>query len=224
MPAAERTTAIVKTNGFKKRRSGRLMPSPSGADLRRYFLVEQQGMSVDEVCRVERTNVLNVQASVDYVKEWKLRNSTAMLETKAIEVAMAQMDSAGLVLQRGMKAEKVVFVNQETGKIKKVPDIAMQLQTVDRVLRTIEITQPKSPLVQNNQQNVFGTPGGGFGSAVSFESILRRKREQKGLVNSQEAEIIQAEMTHAESVDAEFKDLGGADDEDEGEDEDDDAE
>lgn len=202
------------------------MPSPAGKDMRRWYQHKAQGMSVEEIARLEETNPLNVQASLDYMDEWKLRNSLEILGTKAVEIAMRNMDEHGRTIQRGMKAEKVVYVNQATGKVKKAPDIAMQLKAAAENRALIETVQPKGPALQLNQQNNFGMPGGGgFGPTASFEAILRKKREEKGLVNSQEAEIIAAELTHEEAIADEFKDLGGEDDGDDGdEDEDDDAE
>jgi len=187
--------------------------------LHHWFLVERGGMTVEQVAAKYNLTVFKVQESIDYVKEWQSRNSLSFLETKAIEVVMSQMDSIGKVHQRGMQAEKVVFVNQKTGRVKKMPDIAMQLKAVAEVRNLMATVQPKGPALQLNQQNNFGMPGGGgFAPGRSFEQILRQKREAKGLVNSQDAEIIEAEMTHAESLADEFKDLGGEDDGDEEED------
>lgn len=220
-----KTTAIVRSpkTGFKKRPPAtRYMPSPSGADLRRWSQIEGMGMSADQVAAIEKTNILNVQASLDYIKEWKMRNSTAMLETKAVEVAMAQMDDIGKLYQRGMKAEKVLFVHPKTGKVKKGPDIAMQLKTAGEVRALIETVQPKGPALQVNQQFNNGVGGTAFGSSVSFEAILRKKREEHGLANSQDVQIIEGELSHEEQIADEFKDFGGTDDDEDDDEEDED--
>jgi hypothetical protein len=116
-----------------------------------------------------------------------------------------------------MKAEKVIFVDKETGKVKTHPDTAMRLKTVEQVRGMMETVQPKTPALQLNQQfNAGGIAGGGFGPGMSFEQILRKKREQIGLANEQEIE--EAEVVSAEDEIAdEFKDFG--EDEEEVEDE-----
>lgn len=221
MPAtAKKSAAIVKAR-LKSKPARRAMPSPSALDMHRWTQVEVMGLSIEQIAALGKTNVLNVQDSIDYIKEWKFRHSTGMLETKLIEVTMAQMDGVSRVFDQGLKAEKVVYVNQKTGKVKKAPDMGMRLKTVEGIRSLVETSLPKGPAVQLNQQFNNGMPGSGFGPRMSFEAILREKREARGLVNAQEAEILQAEMTHAESVADEFKDLGG---DDEDEEEDDDAE
>lgn len=222
MPAAAKKTRALAIVKPQARGGRRFMPSPGSADLRRWFMFDTLGMTEQAIAEKEKTNPLNVRDSIDYIKEWKFRNSTAMLDTKFVEVVMSQLDDVGKVYQRGMKAEKVVYVNQKTGKVKKMPDIAMQLKTAAEIRNAVDTIHPKGPLVQNNQQNNFGAAGGGgYGPGASFEAILRKKREEKGLLNSQDTEIMDAELTHEESVADEFKDFGGSGDDDEDEDEDD---
>lgn len=217
--------AIKRPGDYRRQGERRPMPSPGKTDLRRWFLFDTMQMTEQAIADKEKTSVLNVHDSIEYIKEWKFRNSTAMLDTKFIEVVMSQMDDVGRVYQRGMKAEKVVHVNQKTGKVKKMPDIAMQLKTAAEIRSAVETVHPKGPALQFNQQNNIGVGGGGYGPGASFEAILRKKREEKGLLNSQEAEIIEGELTHAEQIQDEFKDFGGSDDDgddgddDEGDDE-----
>src|SRR5580658_3379599 len=171
------------------------------AALHHWVQVEHFGKTMEQVAAEEKTTVMEVQRSINYVKEWQIGNSTALLQTKFIEIAMKRMESMGKVYDRGMKAEKVIFVNQKTGRVKKAPDIPMQLKTAEAVRGILETVQPKGPALQLNQQNNFGVPSsGGFGTTMSFEAILRKKREEKGLINSQDAEIIQAELTDAETI------------------------
>jgi hypothetical protein len=197
----------------KKQIAKRTMPNPAGRDLHRWFKYEGMGMTVDQIAQEEGSNVLTVQSSIDYMKEYKFRNQTSILEAKAVSVCMDQMDGMGEVLKRGMKAEKVIYVNKETGEAKTAPDIAMQLKAVDRVQSLIEKVQPKTPLLQSNTQVNFGIGGNGSGSGMSFEAVLRKKRGEKGLANEQEVEAIEAELTHEESVAKEFEDFGGDDEE-----------
>jgi len=199
------------------------MPSPGPTDLKRWYLMEVDGLSVDQIAAKQGRKPFEVQASIDYIKEWEFRNSMRMLNAKTVSVAMNNLDGVDRVFGQGLKADKVIFVNKETGAVKKAPDIATRLKTVESIRSFIETVQPKAPGLQLNQQFVGGQVAGGYGSAVSFESILRKKREARGLINSQDAEIIHAEMTHEEQIADEFKDFGGSgDDEDDDEDEDED--
>jgi hypothetical protein len=196
------------------------VPSPGHTDLHRWFQAEGLGMSVEQIAAKEKRKTWQVQASLDYVKEWKARNRVDMIETKFVEVAFAQMDEVSKALSEGLKAEKVIHVDRATGEVKQVPDIAMRLKTVDKVRNLVETAQPKTPGLQLNQQFNAGLTINGSPAGNSFEAILRKKREARGLLNAQSEEAIEAEMTHAEAVADEFKDLGGDDDGDE----DDDAE
>lgn len=198
------------------------MPSPGPTDLKRWYMVECEGLSVEKIAAIQGRKVFEVQASIDYIKEWEFRNSMRMLNAKTISVAMNNLDGVNRVFGQGLKAEKVIFVNKETGKVKTAPDIATRLKTAESIRSFIETVQPKAPAVQFNQQVNGGQVSGGYGSAVSFESILRKKREQRGLINAQDAEIIHEEMTQEEQIADEFKDLGGDDDEDEDDEEGDD--
>ena len=221
MPAtAQKNHSHLQTPDRKKAPPLRQFQSPRAVDIRRWFQF-REGSSIDQIAAQDGRSPTVIQESIDRVKEWKETNSLDMLSTKTIEVAMRQMESVGDVLQRGMNAEKVIFVNQATGRVKKAPDIAMQLKSVAEVRGLFETVQPKGPLLQNNTQNNFGSPGFSGGSTLSFEAILRKKREAKGLLNAQDAEIIHEEMTHEESVADEFKDLGGDDEDEDGDEEDD---
>ena len=193
----------------------RNLASPTEADLRRWFQIEGLQKTEAQLAAEEGVNPLTVKASIDRIKEWTFRNQLSVLNVKAVQVLMDQLDGVSTVFKDGMKAEKVIFVDKETGKVKTHPDTAMRLKTVEQVRGMMETVQPKTPLVQNNTQfNAGGIAGGGFGPGRSFEHILRKKREQIGLANEQEIE--EAEVVSAEDEIAdEFKDFGG----DEGEDE-----
>jgi len=219
MPAArkKKETSLSIINRLKAPRKA--MPSPGDTDLRRWYMHDSLGLTEEQIAKRENTSVPIVQASLEYVKEWKFRNSSAFLDTKFIEIITDQLDDVALVYQRGMKATKVVHIDRETGKITSKPDMAMQLKTATEIRSAIETIHPKGPLIQNNQQNNFGSSGGGYGGGMSFEAILRKKREEKGLINSQEAQLIEAELTHEESIADEFKDFGGSGDDDDNEDE-----
>jgi hypothetical protein len=185
-------------------------------DFRRWFQVETLGMSIEQVALKENCRVSTVEDSINRLKEWQFRNRISVLETKAIEVLMQRVDGMGEVYDRGMQAEKAVHVNRETGVATMVPDIAMQLKTVEGMRGLIETVQPKTPLVNSNTQYNLGVMVNGAPAGNSFEAILRKKREARGLLNSETEGSASAPQTHAEEIDAEFKDLGGDDDGEDG--------
>jgi hypothetical protein len=115
-----KSTALTKTHYFKKREPAkRGMPQPSHIDLNRWYLHEYQGKSVDDIAKIQGKRPFEVQASLDYISEWKFRNQVALLDAKLVSVVMHEMDGMGKVLADGMKAEKVVHVNHDTGKIRR---------------------------------------------------------------------------------------------------------
>jgi hypothetical protein len=200
----------------------RHMPQPNAKDMSYWYLHEQRGLAVDEIANLKGVKSFAVQASLDYVQEWKHRNNLQNVEAKLNFEIMKSLDGVGKVLQEGMKAEKVVHIDRVTGKMKKVADHAMRVKVVAEVRALIDTAKPRTPAVQLNQQFNNGSPGGGgYGPGVSFEAILRKKREARGLLNSQSDEAVGPELSHADSVAEEFKDFCGDEDE---EDEDDDAE
>lgn len=200
--------------------SRRYLPPPAGADLRRWFLYEGQGMSViDIAAREGNTNPDIVQASIDYINEYKFRNQLSIVNAKFVQVAMEQLDDAGAAIKGAMKATKVIHVDRDTGKVKTAPDHAMRLKGVAETRAMIETMQPRTPGVMVNQQFNTAVAGYSGGGGMSFESVLRRKREMKGLANEQEVETVDAELTHDEQIADEFKDFGGDEDDEGDEDE-----
>lgn len=192
------------------------MRSPGPTDLHRWFLYDCEGLSIDAIADLQNMDALVVQASIDYIKEWKFRNQMSLLNVKFVSIAMDNMDGINQQWKLGLKADKVIHVDRETGKIKKAPDTAMRLKTIDSIRNFVDTVTPKAPLVQNNTQFNNGQSSGG-GSSISFEAILRKKREQRGMLNSQDAEILHEELTAEEAIADEFKDFGGSDEDEEDE-------
>lgn len=195
--------------------SRRYLPPPAGADLRRWFLYEGQGMSViDIAAREGNTKPEIVQASIDYIKEYQFRNHIGMLNAKTVQVAMERLDDVSTTLKGALKADKVVHVDRETGELKKAPDWGTRLKAAAENRAMIETMQPRTPGVMVNQQFNTAVAGYSGGGGMSFESVLRRKREMKGLANEQEVDTVDAELTHEEQIADEFKDFGGDEDDD----------
>jgi len=201
--------------------SRRYLPTPAGADLRRWFLYEGQGMSViDIAAREKSTSPEIVQASIDYIKEYMFRHgSLQLLNAKTIQGAMERLDDVNVALKGALKAKKVVHVDRQTGKLTQVEDHATRLKAAAENRATIEMMQPRQPGAIINQQFNTAVSGMGGGGGMSFESVLRRKRESRGLLNEQETEIIEAEVSQEEQIAEEFKDFGGDEEEPEEEDE-----
>jgi hypothetical protein len=195
----------------------RNLASPTEADLRRWFQVEGLQKTEAQIAAEEGVNPLTVKASIDRIKEWTFRNQLSVLNVKAVQVLMDQLDGVSTVFKDGMKAEKVIFVDKETGTVKTHPDTAMRLKTVEQVRGMMETVQPKTPALQLNQQFNAGVMGGsGLGPGMSFEAILRKKREQAGLTNGQDIEEDEV-ITTEDEIYNEFKEFGGEEDDDEGE-------
>lgn len=195
------------------------MQTPGSLDLHRWYLVEGLGRTVEQVAKTETSikrevSADDIQASIDYVSEYQRRNDGSLLRAKTNEIMLSRLDKIGKTIDRALDAEKVVFVNRETGKVTKVPDFATQLKAVAESRNYIESVQPKTPFLVQNQQFNNGMPMSGSAGGASFEAILRKKRAEHGLLNSG-GEIVDAEVTPEEELADEFKDLGG---EDEGDD------
>lgn len=221
-PRKRKTTALTVISGHRRLDlSRRYLPAPGGLDLRRWFQYEGQGMSVTDIAAREGgTNPEIVQASIDYIKEYQFRNQIGILNAKTVQVAMERLDDTSVAIKGALKAKKVVHVDRETGKVTQVEDHAMRLKAVAENRALIETMQPRTPGVMVNQQFNTAVAGGyGSGGGMSFESVLRRKRELKGLANEQDVETVDAELSHEEQIAKEFEDFGGDEDDEGDEDE-----
>ena len=224
-PKPPGTELAVLSGGIERAHSKALMTKPTPADKRRWFLVEGNQKTVEQVAVEEGVSPLVVQTSIDRIRSWMFRNQLPVLTVSMVETLLDQIGGMSKVFQQGMKAEKVIFVDKETGKVKKAPDTAMRLKTITEIRGLMETVQPRTPLVQTNQQFINGVPGGEnrYGPSMSFEAILRKKRGEVGLANEQE--IAEAEIVTAEDELAnEFKDFGGDEDDEEGEEDEDEDE
>lgn len=197
-------------------------------DRRRWWLHIGKGMSVEEIASMEKVAPTTIQGSIDCMEQYKFSMQNEMLHLKVVETALKQMDSVHVVLQESMKAKKVVHVNAETGKVTEVADTAMRLKAVETVRGFIETVQPKGPGIQLNQQFNNAGAGAGVSSGMSFEAVLRKKREERGMVNGQGINDTEAVESAEDSVSREFADFGGDEEDEDGdesdEDEDDDGE
>jgi len=221
---AERRVARRKSRGGRKPKSKaltttfrridldrRYLPAPAGADLRRWFLYEGQGMSVQDIAaREKNTRPDIVQASLDYIKEYMFRNQTQVLNAETVQMARERLGDASMALKGAMKADKVVHVDRETGKIKTVPDHAMRIKGVMETRRIIETMQPRQPGVMLNQQFNSNVAVNGYRPGMSFESRLRFLREKRGMKNEDEftGEIIEASDDEGSTVEEELAEIG----------------
>ena len=180
----------------------------SPADRRRWFLYVGKQMTIEDIAGQENVSVPIVQRSIDTMKEYRYRHSNEMVALRVNEVVIEKLDSVGEVFDRGLNAKKMVPIGG--GRHKAMPDVAMQLKTVETIKSLQEVAQPKAPLVQNNTQfnnNNVGNPG--FQPGMSFESRLRLVREKRGLKNEDEEVILDAaEVNDDQSVEDELSDIG----------------
>ncbi len=216
MPAAaakKKSKALVKWKPRERAIKGRTIPTAK--DRERYFRYSAKGLSIEEIAAQDLCTVEYAQASIDIYERYKQSVSDEMVVMRINETVIGQMGGVNRVIGEGLKANKVVHVNKETGAVTERPDHAVRLKTVETVRGLVETVRPKVPGLQLNQQFNNGIPGQSIGSGMSFEAVLRKKREQKGLANEQSAEVVEAELTHEEEIAKEFADFGGDEDEEE---------
>ncbi len=190
-------------------------PAPGVADRKRWVMFKVHGKPVEEIANICHCSPIAVQESIDYMEQYRLYYSNDLLETKIRETAMERMDAVGTVFDGGLKANK--SVQQRDGRSKSMPDWGTRLKTVETMKSLIESVQPKAAGIQLNQQFNNGQGGPGFGPGLSFEAMLRKKREAAGMANDQEVDIIDAEVSQEDEIEDEFADFGGSGDEDEDE-------
>lgn len=217
MPAAKRDPGHKKINQltiYAPELAGKKpakKPTPTEADRVRWVMYKAHGKPIEEIAALMNCGPIEVQRSINEMENYQQYYSVSALETKTIETVMNQMDGVGKVFNDGLKANKTVPNGQ--GKTKSVTDWSTRIKTVETIKNLIETVRPRSPNFQLNQQiNSGASSGGQFTSGMSFESLLRKKREQYGLANEQEVDVIEAEVSHEDSVADEFAEFGGNED------------
>ena len=191
-------------------------PNPSEVDRVRWVMHKAHGKPVEEIAELTHCTPIAVQRSIAEMENYQHYFSISALETKTIETVMNRMDGVGKVFDEGLKAQKVMSLGG--GKTESVTDWSTRLKTVETIKNLVETVRPRGPGIQFNQQINATNPAGQLTSGMSFEALLRKKREQYGLANEQEIETVDAEVSHEESVESEFAEFGGDDDGEEGED------
>ena len=131
-----------------------------------------------------------------------------MVHLKVNEKVLEALDGVGKVFRTGLSAKKHLPIGG--GKFKAVDDVALQLKTVETIKSLHEVTQPKAPLVQNNTQfNSNFSNQNASHPGTSFESRLRKIREQRGLSNDEGVRVGYAEdPSEDQSVEDELSDIG----------------
>lgn len=187
---------------------------PSDTDLQIWFRYEILHESLEQIAAQKNKPITQIQNSIDFIQEWKFRNRLSVVESYAMSTIIKNMDGVDKAWQRGLVAEKVIHVDRDTGEVTKMPDVGMQLKAVESIKGFAETFQPKAPGLQLNQQFNGQSGGVSMSSGMSFEAVLRKKREQRGLANEQEIEM-EAEVTPEDDLADEFEDFGGTDGDDE---------
>ena len=151
------------------------------------------GLTVEEIAVRENVKADKIQDSIDRCREYRNRFTNEMVALKVNEVTLKALEGIPGVFKRGMEAKKEIFAgNTKDGKakFKVVPDVAMQLKTVETLGKMHDMAQPRVPLVQNNTQ--FNNTVGGnqhLRGGTSFESRLRQIRAARGMTNHEETII-----------------------------------
>jgi hypothetical protein len=153
-----------------------------------------KGLTIDDIAEQENVSPVTVQDSIDIMREYRFRNSNDNVALAINETVLSHITGISRTFKRGLAAIKYIPGGVTRGgktKYVKVDDTAMQLKTVASIRGLQEIAQPKAPLIQNNTQfnNNPGGPGMGFAPGMSFESRLRKIREQRGLTNDEETGV-----------------------------------
>lgn len=210
------STALALMPILSEKDDKRARKDPGPRDRRRWFQVVGKGMPVEEVAKIEGVLPITVQNSIDLMKEWRHRNSNENVALKVNELFISHLDGVSKVFKTGLGAKKQIQIGRTKAgitKFKDVPDVAMQLKTVETIKSLQELAQPKVPLVQTNQQfntNVGGGNGNGeYHSGMSFESRIRMLREKRGMKNEEELEELEeADILGETSVEDELSDIG----------------
>jgi hypothetical protein len=161
-------------------------------------------MTVEEIAARHDVSVAAVEASIEYVQEWKLSHSNDLVDTAINQVFLDVVNDTRGVFKRGMQAKR------RDAKGRLVHDSATQLKTVDTLRNFVEAARPKVPVVQNNMQfnNGAGGSAPGPSSAGSFEAWLRNKRAEQGLDNGEDYIDAEGAANEEQSAEDELADIG----------------
>lgn len=178
-------------------------------DQRRWFDF-RAGTSAEELAVRENVKLDTILASLNRMRAHQERNSQASAETAVRELFLERLPQAAGVFIDAMNAtttqtrtEVVHEFNEETQRnewvdkevTESVPDHQLRLKAVDSLKSLLASIQPKTPMVQVDARSQTNFNNGLMGGsadpasqqrAISFESIMRQYRLEKGLSDVKE--------------------------------------
>lgn len=174
--------------------------SPSPVDRRRWEDLSS-GISPEELAARENVRLPTILKSRDTMRTYLARYSQAATETEVRRLFVEALPDAARVFSEGMQATETIHkqvvrerMNARTGEIEEyvdeevtiVPDHATRAKFLSELTKLNQSIQPKSPLLaidarsQTNNLNQLGA-GAATAGALSFESITRQIRAERGL-------------------------------------------
>ena len=191
-----------------RRGLGALKP-PSKEDRIRWHLFSGQRKSYDEIANLRKSKVTAVQSSVERVEAWRSLLSASEIGVELNAIVMEHIGAVSGALSESLTAEHVIKRTNDAGKeeiISRSPDHKTRHEAIDRVLKIADRNLPRGGGVNIAvQQNAGGgVPAPGGERHLSFEELLRQRRQLKGLSNGdevQEAEFEDVDETAEEGED-----------------------
>lgn len=197
MPAATQSRRHQRPASRRQAAAPQLDPQP--IDRRRWEDL-QLGISPEELAARENVRLPTILKSRDTMRSYLARYSQTAADTEVRRLFVQALPDAARVFAEGMAATTTItrqvvrerhnprtdemeeYVDTETDV---VPDHAMRAKFLTELTKLNQSIQPKTPLVsvdarsQTNNLHQLGAPVSG--GALSFESITRQIRAERGL-------------------------------------------
>lgn len=164
--------------------------APHSLDAQRYALY-RSGMSLPEIAARENVKLSTVEKSIEKMKIERELYSKEAVDIAGRRVVLEAMPVAGQSLIEALTATRDRILSStdddgnDTTTVIQEADHALRLKALDGLNKLVESLKESVPLVsnsitnQNLQQNAVGISQGG--QALSFESLTRQLREEKGI-------------------------------------------
>lgn len=240
MPASTQQSRRRKLANRRQSAATGAQPEPTPQDRRRWEDL-REGISPEELAARENVRLPTILKSRDTMRNYLARYSAQSAETEVRRVVIDSLPAAANYLAEALTATmpvtKMVLKqrrNYDTGMLEDymdeettlIPDHATRGKAHEQLTKSLAAIQPKTPMVQvdaRSQTNIQnGQSGLGGGQALSFESITRQIRAERGLslgpgesAAPQQAISAPVEVDYelAEEIAEEMQDEDAADDE-----------
>lgn len=164
--------------------------APHSLDAQRYALY-RSGMALPEIAARENVKLSTVEKSIEKMKIERELYSKEAVDIAGRRVVLEAMPVAGQSLIEALTATRDRILSStdddgnDTTTVIQEADHALRLKALDGLNKLVESLKESVPLVsnsitnQNQQLNAVGISQGG--QALSFESLTRQLREEKGI-------------------------------------------